>query len=88
MLQERCREVGSVSVPANGHIARLLDQFIPGFGNQSGGYIRLTSDQPIAAWEIYGTATAMASGPTLVGKKKGPQFSAIEQSGKPGEIGK
>ncbi len=56
---------GSVSVPANGHIARLLDQFIPGFGNQSGGYIRLTSDQPIAAWEIYGTAAAMASGPPL-----------------------
>ena len=56
---------GSVSVPPNGHIARLLDQFIPGFGNQSGGYIRLTSDQPIAAWEIYGTATAMASGPPL-----------------------
>ena len=56
---------GVVSVPENGHIARLLSEFIPGFGDQSGGYIRLTSDQPVAAWEIYGTATAMASGPPL-----------------------
>ena len=56
---------GVVSVPANGHVARLLSEFIPGFGNQSGGYIRLTSDQPVAAWEIYGTAAAMASGPPL-----------------------
>jgi hypothetical protein len=56
---------GVVSVPANGHVARLLSEFIAGFGNQSGGYIRLTSDQPVAAWEIYGTAAAMASGPPL-----------------------
>ncbi len=56
---------GVVSVPANGHVARLLGELIPGFGNQSGGYIRLTSDQPVAAWEIYGTAAAMASGPPL-----------------------
>ena len=54
---------GVVSVPANGQVARLLGEMIPGFGNQSGGYIRLTSDQPVAAWEIYGTAAAMASGP-------------------------
>ena len=56
---------GTVSIPANGHVARLLNELIPGFGNQSGGYIRLISDQPVAAWEIYGTAAAMASGPPL-----------------------
>ncbi len=56
---------GVVSVPANGNVARLLSELIPGFGNQSGGYIRLTADQPVAAWEIYGTGAAMASGPPL-----------------------
>ena len=56
---------GTVSIPANGHVARLLNELIPGFGNQSGGYIRLMSDQPVAAWEIYGTVAAMASGPPL-----------------------
>ena len=56
---------GAVSVPANGQVARLLSELIPGFGNQSGGYVRLIPDQPVVAWEIYGTATAMASGPPL-----------------------
>jgi len=56
---------GVVSIPANGHVARLLSEWIPGFGDQSGGYIRLISDQPVVAWEIYGTAAAMGSGPPL-----------------------
>ncbi len=55
----------TVTVPANGQIARVISELVPEVVEQSGGYIRLTSDQPIWAWEIYGTDHAMASGPPL-----------------------
>ncbi len=53
----------TITVPANGQIARVISELVPEVVEQSGGYIRLTSDQPIWAWEIYGTHQAMASGP-------------------------
>jgi hypothetical protein len=56
---------GTVGVGANGQLARLVRELIPEFPGQNGGYIRLQSDQPIWAWEIYGTLQAMASGPPL-----------------------
>jgi hypothetical protein len=54
-----------ITVPANGQIARVISELVPEVVEQSGGYIRLTSNQPIWAWEIYGTDQAMASGPPL-----------------------
>ena len=58
-------KVGTVVVASNGQIARLVSELVPEVTEQSGGYIRLTSDQPVWAWEIYGTDFAMASGPPL-----------------------
>ena len=58
-------KTGTVVVPASGQIARLVSELVPEVTEQSGGYIRLTADQPVWAWEIYGTASAMASGPPL-----------------------
>ena len=58
-------KTGTVVVASNGQIARLVSELVPEVTEQSGGYIRLTSDQPVWAWEIYGTDFAMASGPPL-----------------------
>ena len=58
-------KMGRIVVGSNGQIARLVSELVPGFTEQSGGYIRLTSNEPIWAWEIYGTDFAMASGPPL-----------------------
>ena len=53
------------SVPPNGEIARLVSELVENFAPQNGGFIRLESNTPIWAWEIYGTLQAMASGPPL-----------------------
>ena len=58
-------KMGTIVVGSNGQIARLVSELVPEVTEQSGGYIRLTSDQPVWAWEIYGTDFAMASGPPL-----------------------
>jgi hypothetical protein len=50
---------------ANQQLGRLVSELVPGVGNQLGGYIRIHSDQPIWAWEIYGSGQVMASGPPL-----------------------
>jgi hypothetical protein len=55
----------TVDVPANGQLARLIRELVPGHSAQNGGYIRLQSDQPIWTWAVYGTLDAMASGPPL-----------------------
>jgi hypothetical protein len=52
-------------VPAGGELARLVRELVPDAPPQNGGYIRLESDTPVWAWEIYGTPGAMASGPPL-----------------------
>jgi matrixin/IPT/TIG domain-containing protein len=55
----------TVSLQANQQQARLISEFIPAINVQMGGYIRVTSDQPIWAWEIYGSGELMASSPPL-----------------------
>ena len=52
-----------VKIGANGYLARLVSELVVEAAGQSGGYIRLTSDEEIWAWEIFGTHEAMASGP-------------------------
>src|SRR5262249_37535104 len=54
-----------VTLEANQQQAQLISQLIPSLTVQFGGYIRVRSDQPIWAWEIYGSTDVMASGPPL-----------------------
>jgi len=55
----------TVTLEANQQQARMISEFIPNFTAQVGGYIRVRSDQPIWAWEIYGSTDVMGSGPPL-----------------------
>ena len=45
--------------------AHLISDLIPSAAGQTGGYVRLESDEPIWAWEIIGTAESIASAPPL-----------------------
>jgi hypothetical protein len=56
---------GAINLSANQQLARLVSEFVAGVATQSGGYIKVHSDQAIWAWEIYGSADVMASGPPL-----------------------
>jgi Matrixin/IPT/TIG domain len=56
---------GAINLSSNQQLARLVSEFVAGVATQSGGYIKVHSDQPIRAWEIYGSADVMASGPPL-----------------------
>ena len=53
----------TINIGENQNLSSLLSDLVPGLTNQIGGYIRIHSDQPIWAWEIYGTSDAMASAP-------------------------
>lgn len=55
----------AIALEANQQRARLISEFISSISVQMGGYIRIRSDQPIWAWEIYGSGDVMASGPPL-----------------------
>ncbi len=55
----------TITVDSNQQISRLLSEFVPATATQIGGYIRIRSDQPVWAWEIYGSPRVMASGPPL-----------------------
>src|SRR5262249_6330843 len=55
----------SISVGANQQLARLVSELVAGTATQLSGYIRIRADQPIWAWEIYGSGQVMASGPPL-----------------------
>ncbi len=55
----------TVTLDANQQLARLLSEFVSGVSSQLGGYIHIRSNQPIWAWEIYGSDRIMASGPPL-----------------------
>jgi hypothetical protein len=59
------RVSGVVQLPANYHGVKMLSEWVPDFTIQLGGYIRIRSDQPILAWEVYGSDGAFASGPPL-----------------------
>jgi hypothetical protein len=55
----------TITLEANQQRARLISEFIPAITAQLGGYIRVVSDRPIWAWEIYGSEEVLASGPPL-----------------------
>ncbi len=56
---------GTMNLDANQELGRLLSDLVPASAGQAGGYIHIRSDQPIWAWEIFGSLRAMASGPPL-----------------------
>jgi hypothetical protein len=55
----------TITLAANQQTAQLVNQIVPSSANQVGGYIHVHSDQPIWAWEIYGSDRIQASGPPL-----------------------
>jgi hypothetical protein len=55
----------TITLEPNQQRARLISEFVSSISVQLGGYIRIRSDQPIWAWEIYGSGDVMASGPPL-----------------------
>jgi hypothetical protein len=55
----------TITLTANQQLAKLVSELVSGTATQVGGYIRIHSDQPIWAWEIYGSGQVMASGPPL-----------------------
>jgi len=55
----------TINLGANQQLARPVSEFVAGTATQLGGYIRIRADQPIWAWEIYGSGQVMASGPPL-----------------------
>ncbi len=55
----------TITLGPNQQLSRLVSELIPSVGAQIGGYIRIRSDQPIWAWEIFGSGQVMASGPPL-----------------------
>jgi hypothetical protein len=55
----------SLTLGANQQTAQLVNQIVTSTANQVGGYIHVHSDQPIWAWEIYGSDRIQASGPPL-----------------------
>jgi hypothetical protein len=55
----------TISLDSNQYLARLVSELVSGVETQLGGYIHIHSDQPIWAWEIYGSNRILASGPPL-----------------------
>jgi hypothetical protein len=55
----------TITLSPGQQLARLASELVAGVATQSGGYIHIRSDQPIWAWEIYGSGRIMASGPPL-----------------------
>jgi hypothetical protein len=55
----------TIALRANHQLARAVSELVTGIGTQAGGYMRVRSDQPIWAWEIYGSSEVMASAPPL-----------------------
>ncbi len=58
-------KTGVVTLTPNQQLSRLVSELVAGVETQVGGYIRIRSDNPIWAWEIYGSGQVMASGPPL-----------------------
>src|SRR6185436_11142693 len=48
------RLTGTLTLGANQHTGRFITDLVPSLTQQLGGYIRVRSDQPILAWEIFG----------------------------------
>jgi hypothetical protein len=47
------------TIPAGGRRARLLTEWFPALAgqNRSSGYIRLSSDRPVASFALFGTTS-------------------------------
>ena len=58
-------KTATVRLDPNQQLAKLISEWVPGVDVQMGGYIKVRSDQPIWALEIYGSGEVMASGPPL-----------------------
>jgi hypothetical protein len=58
-------KTATIPLGANQQIARTLSELVPAVFTQMGGYILIHSDRPISAFEIYGSNSAMASGPPM-----------------------
>jgi hypothetical protein len=55
----------TITLDPNQQLGRLISELVSSITVQLGGYIKIKSDQPIWAWEIYGSGQVMASGPPL-----------------------
>jgi hypothetical protein len=55
----------TLTLSTNEYRARLLSELVSGVATQSGGYIHIRSDQPIWAWEIFGSNRILGSIPPL-----------------------
>jgi hypothetical protein len=58
-------KTAALTLEPNRQIAKLISELVPAVTTQMGGYIRIRSDQPIWAWELYGSADVIASAPPL-----------------------
>jgi hypothetical protein len=56
---------GEFLLAPNRQVARLIEELGAFAWNQIGGHIRIRSDQPILAWEVFGTQDAFSSSPPL-----------------------
>jgi hypothetical protein len=56
IYNERHQKIGETLLPiaARQKLARLIEEFVPTVVNQSGGYVRITSDRPVIAFELFG----------------------------------
>ena len=52
----------TITLEANQQLGRLVSELVPAVTTQTGGYIRIRSDQPIWSWEIYGSDLLMGNG--------------------------
>lgn len=58
-------KAATINLGANQQLSRLVSELVADTQTQVGGYIRIRSDSPIWAWEIYVSGQVMASGPPL-----------------------
>jgi hypothetical protein len=55
----------TITIPANQSVSRLISELTPAVTSQTGGYIRIRSDEPVWAWEILESGQVIASVPPL-----------------------
>ena len=48
-----------LSLASGERIAQLMSELFPGFGDQLGGYLRVTSSRPIFAFQLFGSRTSL-----------------------------
>jgi hypothetical protein len=58
-------KIATITLGPYQQLGRLVSEFVPSVTTQTGGYIKIHSDQPIWSWEIYGSGQVLASAPPL-----------------------